>query len=259
MNRNLEFDGLNLARVEEIGLNALQTQRQIFYDGWLLRVSPGKAKRARSVNAHFGSTLPLTQKIPYCERFYAERGLSVLFRITPFLEPPNLETELTARGYEAFETTLVQLTPVDRPLAAPTVADVDFVSPSPAAFAEAVGELQMATKLQRAAFLERLCHTPLATRAVIAVMDGRPVGTGTVMLEDGLAGVFTMGTAPDVRARGIASGILATLLAWAWEHGATHAYLQVSADNHRAISVYRKFGFVDAYTYHYRGRPGECH
>ena len=47
------------ARVEEAGLNALQTQRQMFYDGWLLRVSPGVAKRARSVNAHFGSTLPV--------------------------------------------------------------------------------------------------------------------------------------------------------------------------------------------------------
>ena len=56
MTESLRFDGLDLARVEEIGLNALQTQRQLFYDGWLLRVSPGKAKRARSVNAHFGST-----------------------------------------------------------------------------------------------------------------------------------------------------------------------------------------------------------
>jgi GNAT superfamily N-acetyltransferase len=68
-----------------------------------------------------------------------------------------------------------------------------------------------------------------------------------------------MGTMPDVRGRGIATGILAMMLRWAWEHGATHAYLQVSADNDRAISVYRRFGFGDAYTYHYRGMPGECH
>ena len=252
------FDGVDLRRVEEIGLNALQTQRQLFYDGWLLRVSPGKAKRARSVNAYFGSTLPLAQKIPYCERIYAERGLPALFRITPFLHPPNLEADLEARGYLSFENTLVQLTRLEHPPETRAVPGVDFVTPSPAEFAEAVGELQETSAEQRAAFLERMAHTPLTTRAVIAVMDGRPVGTGTVMLEDGLAGVFTMGTAPDLRAQGIASGILATLLAWAWEHAATHAYLQVSADNLRAISVYRRFGFVDSYTYHYRGRPDEC-
>ena len=259
MSASLRFDGLDLARVEEIGLNALQTQRQLFYDGWLLRVSPGKAKRARSVNAHFGSTLPLAQKIAYCERFYAERGLPPLFRITPFVHPANLDAELEARGYQAFEPTRVQLVRLTRPPEAPPVEGIEFVTPSAAAFAEAVGEIQEATAEQRAVYLERMIHSPLTTRWVIALMDGRPVGTGAVMLEDGMAGVFTMGTLPEMRARGIASGMLAGMLRWAWEHSASHAYLQVSADNTRAISVYRKFGFADAYTYHYRGPLGECH
>jgi N-acetylglutamate synthase len=259
MRHDSTFADLDLRRVEEVGLNALQTQRQLFYDGWLLRVSPGKAKRARSVNAHFGSTLPLAQKIPYCERIYAERGLPVLFRITPFIQPPGLEVELAARGYRPFEDTLVQLTRLDRPPEAPGVPGVDFVTPLPEAFADAVGQLQQSSTEQRTALLERLAHTPLTTRAMIAMVDGRPVGTGTVVLEDALAGVYSMVTAPGMRTRGIATGILATLLGWAWERGATHAYLQVSADNHRAISVYRKFGFADAYSYHYRGRPDECH
>jgi N-acetylglutamate synthase len=253
------FDGLDLKRVEEAGLNGLQTQRQLFYDGWLLRVSPGKAKRARSVNAHFGSTLPLAQKIAYCERIFSDRGLPLLFRITPFVQPANLDAELAARGYDAFQPTRVQIVRLDHPPESPAVPGVDFMTPTPATFADAVGELQETSAEQRAAYLERLMHSPLTTRNVIAVMDGRPVGTGTVMLEDGLAGVFTMGTAAEARGRGIASAILASMLRWAWEHGAAHAYLQVDAENHPAIAVYRKFGFSDAYTYHYRGRPGECH
>ncbi len=106
---------LDLRRVEEAGLNALQSQRQLFYDGWLLRVSPGKARRARSVNPHFGSTLPLARKIRYCERIYRERGLPVLFRMTPFVQPPELASVLAAEGYEAFDTTLVQVTALARP------------------------------------------------------------------------------------------------------------------------------------------------
>ena len=88
---------IDARRIEEAGLNALQTQRQLFYDGWLLRVSPGSAKRARSVNAHFGSTLPLDEKIAHCERVYGERELPALFRITPFVHPADLEGALARR------------------------------------------------------------------------------------------------------------------------------------------------------------------
>jgi N-acetylglutamate synthase len=56
-------------RIEEAGLNALQTQRQLFFDGWLLRVSPGKAKRARSVNPHFGSSLAVYRKFGFATAY----------------------------------------------------------------------------------------------------------------------------------------------------------------------------------------------
>src|ERR1700746_2508187 len=105
-------------RVEEVGLNALQTPRQLFYDGWLLRVSPGKAKRARSVNPHFGSTLPLPGKIAFCAAPYAQHALPPLFRITPFVQPPDLDEVLARAGYVAFDDTLVLATPLP---AAPAV------------------------------------------------------------------------------------------------------------------------------------------
>ena len=248
---------LDLRRVEEASLNALQTQRQYFYDGWVLRVSPGKARRARSVNAHFGSTLPIAEKIAYCERLYDARELPVLFRMTPFVHPPNLGDELAARAYEAFDPTLVQVASLDRPPEHGSSDEIDIVTPGIDAFADAVADLQDSTPEQRDAYHERMANTPQPTRYLAAHCGGRLVGVGTVMLEDGLAGIFSMATAPDMRRKGIASAVLARLLAWAWEHGASHAYLQVEARNDPAVAVYRKFGFATAYTYHYRGRVGD--
>jgi GNAT superfamily N-acetyltransferase len=249
--------GLDPARVEEAGLNALQTQRQMFYDGWLLRLSPGKAKRARSVSAHFGSTLPLDAKIAYCERMYEACDLPVLFRITPFRKPAELETALAARGYVAFDSTLVQVATLARP---PEIdgADVELSTPPVAEFVEAVGAMRGSTIRQREAHLERLRQTPLATHAVLASIDGVAVGSGQVALEDGLAGIYDVVTAEHARGRGVATRIVSWLLTRAWEHGAGHAYLQVDAINAPALAVYAKFGFFTLYDYHYCGRPGAC-
>jgi ribosomal protein S18 acetylase RimI-like enzyme len=258
MNAPRQCEGVDPRRIEEACLNGLQTQRQLFHDGWLLRVSPGKAKRARSVNAFFGSTLPLEGKIDYCERLYARRGLPMLFRVTPFDAPPELDAALAARGYEAFGTTRTQVMRLSQPPSIRMAEDVGIVVPAAEQFVTALGAFQHSSPEQCAAHLERLAATPLATRSVLALHDGQPVGTGSVALEDGLAGIYSVATAPALRGRGVATSILGALLSWAWEHSATHAFLQVEADNLRALSLYRGFGFADAYAYHYRGRPGEC-
>jgi GNAT superfamily N-acetyltransferase len=250
--------GIELTLVEEAGLNALQTQRQLFYDGWLLRVSPGKAKRARSVNPYFGSTLSVDIKIDHCERIYADHGLPALFRMTPFIHPPHLERALDERGYVVFQPTYVQLVALPRPPDMSADTDIELAAPPIEKFVDEVAALRGSSAEQRAAHLERLAGTPLATRAIVARDDGRTIGCGQVALDRGLAGIYDMVTDAAFRGRGAASQIVAELLRWAWENGAAHAYLQVDSENTPALAVYRKFGFATAYTYHYRARPDEC-
>ncbi len=246
-------------RIEEAGLNAMQTQRQLFYDGWLLRISPGVAKRGRSVNAHFGSTQPLPGKIAYCENVYARQGLPMLFRITPFVQPAGLDAALAAQGYESFGETLVQAVALDHPPALPDHDDAVVVeAPDAPAFVDAVGDLRDSAPRQREAHRERLLNSPLGKRHAVVRAAGRVVCTAQIAVEGEFAGVFDVVTAPDARRRGYATLACASLLSWAWQHGATKAYLQVTADNKSAVASYRKFGFATVYTYHYRGRPGEC-
>jgi len=250
---------IDARRIEEAGLNAMQTQRQLFYDGWLLRVSAGKAKRGRSVNAFFGSTLPLADKIAHCERIYAQQGLATLFRMTPFDRPAGLEAALAARGYVAFDETFVQALALAYAPGLPECDDnVMLAAPDAETFVDAVAELRESPPQQRDAHRERLLHSPLAKRFAVVRADGRVVCTAQVGLEGGLAGLFDVITAEDARGKGYATLACASLMSWAWQHGAELAYLQVSAQNAPALAVYRKLGFATAYTYHYRGRPGEC-
>jgi N-acetylglutamate synthase len=264
------IDGIAAVRVEEAGLNALQTQRQLFYDGWLLRLSPGRARRARSVSAHFGSTLPLDAKIAHCERLYAAHGLPTLFRVTPFVQPPGLDDALERHGYLAFDPTRVQVASLGAEPGSPAdpLPSAERESPgSPPTelacvpideFVREVAALRGSSDEQRAAHLERLAATPLVARTIVARNAGRVVACGQAVLDGELAGVFDMVTDDAVRGRGLATRIVAELLSWARRQSATHAYLQVDAGNAPALAVYRKFGFATAYTYHYRARPGEC-
>ena len=77
-------------------------------------------------------------------------------------------------------------------------------------------------------------------------------------VQDALAGIYDMVTAPAFRGRGAATWIVSALIAWARAQRASHAFLQVNDDNAPALAVYRRFGFATAYTYHYRARPHEC-
>lgn len=250
---------IDARRIEEAGLNAMQTQRQLFFDGWLLRLSPGKAKRGRSVNAIGSGARALDQRITHCERVYAERDLPVLFRLTPFVQPPELDRALEARGYRAFDPTLVQAAVLDgATIPALAVPDVEVIEATADEFVDAVARLRGSPATQREAHRERLAHTPLEARYAVAIVEGAAVAAAKVAREEEVVGVYDVVTSEAQRRRGIATMLVARLLARAWERGARVAYLQVDAGNSPALAVYRRFGFATAYEYHYRGREGEC-
>lgn len=243
-------------RLEELSLNSSAPPGQLLYDGWLLRLAPGKAKRARSVNAVYPSALALAAKIAYCERVYGAARLPALFRITPFSHPGGLDAELDRRGYGRFDVTSVEAVDID--LARAGSADCATVM-NLRAWVQAVGELRGSPLEHRAGHLARLEGMPLAMRAVAVERDGQIVATGLTIVEDDCAGLFDIVTREDARRQGLARGVVGSLLRAAHALGARHAYLQVDSANEPARRLYREFGFEERYRYWYRGREGERH
>jgi len=244
----------DLRRLEELGLNSSTPPGQLLYDGWLLRLLPGKAKRARSVNAVYPSTLALDRKLEYCEAVYARRGLPAIFRITPFSLPPMLDAALEARDYRRFDETSVEWAPIDLtrlPAAGAEAMDLP-------AFVDAVAQLRASPEQHRASHLARLEGTPLELLP-LAVRDEQGIAAaGLTIVEGDHAGLFDIITREDARGRGHARRLVASLLRAAWALGARHAYLQVQLDNAVARRIYASFGFAQRYTYWYRGRAGAC-
>lgn len=247
-----------LERVEEAGLNAAQPPEQLLFDGWLLRFSAGKARRARSANALAPGRLPLDEKLDFVHRAYAARGLPPLVRITPFSQPPGLDQALAARGWAAFEPTCVMTRPIAAGDDAAGDDGLNVRHLDVTRFASCVGALRGSPRSQVAAHRRRLEASTLrdSTVRLVAFEGDAPVAAGQTVIEWDLAGLYDIVTAPVLRGRGLATRVSRRLLAAAAAHGARTAYLQVSADNAPARTIYQRLGFVDRYVYWYR-RPAD--
>jgi GNAT superfamily N-acetyltransferase len=241
-------------RIEDAGLNASAPPQQAFVDGWLLRLSPGKAKRARCINALQRGRLPLDDMLARCRAAFQSAGLPLMVRITPFSQPQDLDAQLAVRGWHRFDETQVLARIHLDDLPNPGLLDGQRLVPlAAAAYADTVGRLRGTSDEGIAAHAERLAasHVPYQGFALLA-RDGRLCAVGQLAIEDGLAGLYDVFTPDAQRRQGHARRLCASLLQAAAAQGARHAYLQVSDDNASAITLYQGLGFVFAYRYHYR-------
>jgi ribosomal protein S18 acetylase RimI-like enzyme len=253
--QNPPFDPELLSRIEDAGLNASAPPQQRWLDGWIVRFSAGKAKRARCVNAVAAGRLPLETKLDLCERVFHDAGLPLIVRITPMTVPSDLDSALEARGLRRFDDTRVMVM-ADIPAApAPRLqSQVHLHAVGLEPFAQRVGALRGSPLAQRQAHGQRLVNAPVPFFAFELHAEGKLVSCGQFALEADLVGLYDIYTAPEARGRGLGRLLCQHLLALARERGARHAYLQVEGDNDPARAIYHRLGFTDAYAYHYRTR-----
>ena len=247
-----------IRRLEELTLNTAPAIHQTLYDGWVLRASGTDTRRANSTTALQASTLPVEEKIAYAEAWFRTYEQPAIFRLTEEFSPPELDTLLAKRGYTREVDTYVMTLDLGKGIAEGIYelpAGARMVERSASEGLDDVHRMRAVTPEFRQRDLQRqaLWKGPqvfLSLKTINGVAS-----TGMARIEAGHLGIFSMRTASKARDKGYATLLLAYLLSWGQEQGATNAFLQVDQANAAAIAVYKKFGFAPAYSYWHRVQP----
>jgi GNAT superfamily N-acetyltransferase len=238
-------------RIERLAFRAWPCLESQEFDGWVLRFANGYTKRANSANPHFGSTLPVEEKIARCEAEYAARGLPTIFRLTPFSQPPELDSILEQANYTVLDHSLVLSASLDRPL--PLAGNVRSVDID--AWIDAFDRLKQPDPATCAPHRRIIETAEGLHRFAVAESDGAPVACGLGVRVDDAVGLFDLITTEPHRQRGFGSAVVGAILRWAHGGGARTAFLQVHSENEAALRLYERFGFAIAYPYWYRVAP----
>src|SRR5690625_3082498 len=100
-------------RIEELSMNAIPALDTDLYDGWILRFSNGYTKRAKSVNPIYSSIIDVKRKIEKVEQLFLSRGLQVVYKITEYSYPNDLDDSLQKANYSLEGETSVQVLEMD--------------------------------------------------------------------------------------------------------------------------------------------------
>lgn len=253
---------ITLARAAEIaGLDATSPPQESRLDGWLIRLSPGLARRARCVNPLAAGTLPLDELLRRCQGAFAAAGLPFLIRITPFSQPTDLDQQLGERGWVAIDAADVLLLPALDDFAQPPELPSGWqLQPmDAAAFAALAGPLRGADGAAIQAHAERLRASPVPYQGFALIDErGQLLACGQLAVDlknRPLVGLYDINTPAALRGRGLARTLCRALLHRAWLQGARQAYLQMGCDNAAAQALYARLGFVWGYRYHFREPP----
>ncbi|HVT05135.1 MAG TPA: GNAT family N-acetyltransferase [Thermoanaerobaculia bacterium] len=196
---------------------------------------------------------PTNEDLEAIESFFQERGGPVHHEVSPLAAKSTLEL-LNSRGYEPFEFTSVLIRPVDAPLAVsrPDKArlTVRIAGKEEAGlWSEKAAEGWGATP-DLAEFLKEIGGITVASRDAIPYfceVDGQPIATATLCIQDGVAILAGASTVPAHRNQGAQLALLEARLRLAAERGCDLALMGAEPGGPSQRNAERQ-GFRIAYT-----------
>lgn len=269
MNRQIKI-------IEDLSLNAWPSHQMELYDGWILRFSYFYTHRTNSVEQIGPSTVPLKEKIDYCEAVYRDWGTPCIFKINP-LVPRDFDTLLYKKEYSLEHVTEVMTLNMQESalINKARYPEENAVRNSsrdnlPAAAGPVILENHISSKWILSLF--DLKHTTneihrrivpsmyqaIPKKTIAAHIEdehGRFVAMGLGILDRDYIGVYAIHVDRAYRRRHYARAICQSILEEGMRLGATKAYLQVVQGNTAAKKLYQSLGFNQLYTYWFRVSP----
>jgi GNAT superfamily N-acetyltransferase len=206
---------------------------------------------------------PAADDLAKLEAFFSERGAETHHEVSPLADPATFPL-LVERGYTPFEFTSVMYGLIGRMGAAGRAGQVAQAF-RPAADAQGltvrrVGREDADVYARTSAdgwrefgfadFMYDLQRANAASQAIdlfLAELDGRPIATAALVIEDGVALLAGASTIPDARGRGAQNALLAERLRYAAQQGCDIAMMGALPGSGSQRNAERN-GFRIAYT-----------
>lgn len=240
-----------MRRLEELSMNAFPSLQTILFDGWILRFADGYSNRANSVNPIYRPSIDIQWKIERCERLYQSRNLRPTYKITPFVQPTDLDEVLAERGYTVIHPTSVRTLSLEG--ISQTIDPMFHVTYElTEEWFDIYCHLNRLHSEHRAIYRRMLDNLVPSRFFASLVLDQALIACGMAVIEEEYIGLFDITVDEAYQNRGYGRQLMNNMLGAGVSHGATTAYLQVMLDNGPAFHLYNKLGFQEVYKYHYR-------
>ncbi|RNL62627.1 GNAT family N-acetyltransferase [Nocardioides marmoriginsengisoli] len=220
---------------------------------WVLRYTGGVNARPNSLLPVGDPRVPLDEAIAHTVQFYADRGRAACAQV---IVGSEVQIALEERGWTVLR---------------PGEADTEVLLAGVAAVQRALGPVDTgivthADRISREwltgnehalANYDAVAASLALSDATFATIDadGEQLAHGRIGLRDDWAFVADLLVAKEHRRRGLARTMMAGLVEWAAERGASVLLLQVVADNVAAQALYAGLGFERHHAYRHLTAP----